>query len=171
MLGIISEFPGYQFIIAGVKTLPKDTYDRIIRGRDVKVITGSTYDLISHAKAAIVTSGTATLETGLLGVPQVVCYRMSFLTALLAWMFIRVENISLVNLVLGRKSVAELIQYRFNTRSLSKELRLILENEDNYKRIKSDYLEMINRLGESGASAKVAQLIIKKMFDTKPSKK
>lgn len=163
MLSILPEFPDYQFVIAGVNTLGEAFYQKFIGTLPVKVITGRTYDLISSSRAAIVTSGTATLETALLGTPQVVCYRMSFLTALLAWIVVRVENISLVNLVLGRRSVTELIQYRLNRKSLTQELRAILEDEKTDQRIRSDYTEMRHKLGDNGASAKAAALIVSKV--------
>jgi lipid-A-disaccharide synthase len=163
MLSIIPQFEQYQFVIAGVSSLDESFYQKFIKGSQIRIITGKTYDLLSHSKAAIVTSGTATLETALLGTPQVVCYKMSFITALLAWLVVRVENISLVNLVLGRRSVAELIQYRFTKKSLSRELKLILEDQQTHKRIQEDYHEMRIKLGEKGASAKAARLIISKL--------
>ena len=163
MLAIIPEFPGYQFVIAGVHSVGSKFYDRFISNAPVKVITGHTYDLLHSSRAAVVTSGTATLETGLIGTPQVVCYRMSFLTALLAWFVIKVEHISLVNLVLGRRAVAELIQYRFTRHSLSRELRIIIEDLPTRQRMHSDYQEMLVRLGEKGASAKAARLINEKL--------
>lgn len=163
MLRVIPEFPGYQFVIAGVHSIGDAFYRRLIRNEPVKVINGHTYDLLHASNAAIVTSGTATLETGLIGTPQVVCYRMSFLTALLAWFVVKVEHISLVNLVLGRRSVAELIQYRFTRQSLTKELRNIVEDVSTRQRIQNDYHEMLLRLGEKGASTKAAQLITEKL--------
>ena len=163
MLSILPEFPDYQFVIAGVNTLGETFYQEFIGTLSVNVITGHTYDLIGSSRAAIVTSGTATLETALLGTPQVVCYRMSFLTALLAWIVVRVENISLVNLVLDRRSVTELIQYRLNRKSLTQELNAILEDEKTDQRIRNDYNEMRHKLGDNGASAKAAALIVSKV--------
>ncbi|MBK7173569.1 MAG: lipid-A-disaccharide synthase [Bacteroidales bacterium] len=160
MLSIIPEFKEYQFVIAGVNSLGEGFYKKFTRDLPIKVITGKTYDLLHFSKAAIVTSGTATLETGLIGTPQVVCYRMSFITALLAWMLVKVEFISLVNLVLGKQAVKELIQYRFTKSALSKELHSILQDENKYSQMKSDYKEMKTKLGENGASAKAAKLIV-----------
>lgn len=163
MLSVIPQFEKYQFVIAGVNSLEESFYQKFIKGKQIRIITGKTYDLLKNSRAAIVTSGTATLETGLLGTPQVVCYRMSFLTALLAWIVVKVKYISLVNLVLGRGSVTELIQYRFTKNSLSRELRLLLDDTKTRDRIQEDYQEMRIKLGEKGASAKAAQLIISKI--------
>jgi lipid-A-disaccharide synthase len=160
MLSIVPQFEQYQFVITGVSSLENSFYQKFLGGRHIRIITGKTYDLLHNSVAAIVTSGTATLETGLLGIPQVVCYRMSFITALLAWIVVKVENISLVNLVIGRRSVAELIQYRFTKNSLGRELRLILEDEKTKQRIQDDYHEMKIKLGEKGASAKAARIIV-----------
>jgi len=163
MLSIVPNFEQYQFVIAGVSSLDESFYQKFQKGQKIRIITGNTYDLIHISDAAVVTSGTATLETALIGTPQVVCYRMSFLTALLAWIVVKVENISLVNLVLGRRSVAELIQYRFTKNSLSRELRLILDDPETKKRLQDDYHEMRIKLGEKGASAKAARLIVDKL--------
>lgn len=160
MLSIIPDFPQYQFVIAGVNSLGSKYYKQFTEKNDTRVIIGQTYNLLSYSDAALVTSGTATLETALLGTPQVVCYKMSFITALLAWMLIKVEFISLVNLVLGRKAVTELIQYKYNHHSVEKELRLILEDKKYRDRMIRDYAEMKIKLGEQGASAKAAKLIV-----------
>lgn len=160
MLSVKPEFPDHQFIIAGVGSLGEDYYKKFTGNSDTRVIIGHTYDLLLTSKAALVTSGTATLETGLLGTPQVVCYRMSFLTALLAWIVVKVEHISLVNLVLGRGSIKELIQYRFTRKSLSRELRKLLEDQPTIERIREDYKEMRIRLGDRGASMKAADIIV-----------
>lgn len=167
MLSIIPQFENYQFVIAGVNSLDESFYHKLLKGRKIRIITGKTYDLLHNSAAALVTSGTATLETALLGTPQVVCYRMSFLTAILAWIVVKVEFISLVNLVIGRGSVTELIQYRFTKNSLSRELRLILEDNKTKQRIQDDYHEMRIKLGEKGASAEAAQLIVSKLTLTK----
>jgi len=160
MLSVVPEFPGHQFIIAGVSSLGEDYYRKYTGNTGIRVVIGHTYDLLLNAKAAMVTSGTATLETGLLGTPQVVCYRMSFITALLAWIVIKVEHISLVNLVLGRGAIKELIQYRFTRKSLSNELRSLLENQTAIDRIRDDYKEMRVKLGNRGASMKAAEIIV-----------
>ena len=88
---------------------------------------------------------------------------MNFLTAFLAWMVVKVKNISLVNLVTGRRSVAELIQYNLTKSSLTREVRLLLEDQDTIKRMHEDYLEIRKKLGEKGASAKAARLIVSKL--------
>jgi lipid-A-disaccharide synthase len=163
MLSIVPQFEKYQFVIAGVGSLDPSFYQKFLNGQQIRIITGQTYDLLHASTAAVVTSGTATLETGLIGTPQVVCYRMNFLTALIAWIVVKVDNISLVNLVLGRRSVAELIQYRFTRKSLGRELRLILNDPKTRQRIIDDYQEMRVKLGEKGASAKAAQLIVSKL--------
>ena len=110
MVTVASSFPDYQFVVAGMGHIPAEQYDKVTGENPVRVITGKTYELLSVAEAALVTSGTATLEAALFNVPQVVCYRTSALTYSLAMRFIKVRFISLVNLIMDRKIVTELVQ-------------------------------------------------------------
>ena len=159
MLTVIDKFQGFEFVVAGVTSLPKEFYESICEGYNVKIIYGKTYLLLSNAKAAMVTSGTATLETALFGVPEVVCYKGSSLSFMLAKKLVKVDYISLVDLIMKKEIVKELIQKDFNSISLSTELSKILD-EKNSVEMKQQFAELKKMLGGAGASAKTAELMI-----------
>ncbi len=160
MLSVIPYFEGFQFVIAGASSINSEFYENIIRGYgNVRIIFGQTYDLLNNAKAALVTSGTATLETALFEVPEVVCYNAISLSYLIAKSFIKVRYISLVNLIMNRKVVAELIQQDFNTNNIKQELGKLLYDKEHLAKLSQDYKELKIILGGSGASRKTAQLI------------
>lgn len=159
MLSIVPHFAGYQFIVGGVSTVSSSLYSDIDEYQNVLLVKDSSYALLKSASAALVTSGTATLETALLGVPMVVCYRTSALTYLLARNFVKIKYISLVNLIMDRPVVKELIQGNLNTRSLQNALADILP-ESRRRQIQHDYEEMRKILGSGGASSRVASGII-----------
>jgi len=163
MLEICESFSDYQFVIAGVANLGENFYSKIIKNYPAKVVYGQTYDLLKVSRAAAVKSGTVTLETAMLGVPQVVCYRFSFITALIAWMVVHVKYISLVNLILDRKAVTELIQYKFTADTLSRELEKILPDGDARSRMLNDYKELRELVGLPGASDRAAALMVEKL--------
>jgi lipid-A-disaccharide synthase len=161
MLTVVPDFPEYEFVIAAAPAVPLDFYTTILSSTNsnaVKILQNQTYDLLQVTKAALVTSGTATLETGLFKVPQVVCYQGSLLTYWIAKRLVKIKYISLVNLILGRPLVKELIQKEFNKANLKQELQKIL---DDPSKIKTGYQELSNRLGNSGASAEAARLMVK----------
>lgn len=160
MLDMQKQFANYEFVIAGVSSLPKDFYETICKGSDVKIIYGKTYLLLSNATAAMVTSGTATLETALFDVPEVVCYKGSAISFMLAKKLVKVKYISLVNLIMDQEVVKELIQLDFNKEKLNAELQKIL-NPQFANEMKTKFTELKNKLGGIGASAKTADLIIK----------
>lgn len=166
MLQITERLPGYQFVVAGVPALGEKYYKKIIRDNPVVVVYGNTYDLLKISRAAAVKSGTVTLETAMLGVPQVVCYRFSLLSAVLAWMVVRVKYISLVNLILNRKAVTELIQFKFTGESLFQELEPLLSDGDARNRMLSDYKELITLVGPPGASDRAAAIISETLKNT-----
>jgi lipid-A-disaccharide synthase len=159
MLSVISAFPDYQFVIAGVDSIPLDFYQSVIGELQVELVFGQTHELLRSSAAALVTSGTATLETALLNVPEVVCYQGGTLSYMIARQLIKVKYISLVNLIMDRNVVKELIQNQLNTSTLRHELEIILNNEDEKRRIFSDYAELRHLLGDKGASKKAALLI------------
>jgi len=163
MLKITERFSDYQFVIAGVSTLGEKFYLKQIKNYPAKVVYGQTYDLLRVSRAAAVKSGTVTLETAMLGVPQVVCYRFSFITALIAWMVVHVKYISLVNLILDRKVVAELIQYKFTANTLSRELAPLLPDGEARSRMLKDYQELLTRVGPPGASDRAAALMVENL--------
>lgn len=161
MLEVVPHFPDLQFVIAGAPSIPLDYYDTILKShahaKGVKVIQNQTYNLLNEARAALVTSGTATLETGLFGVPQIVCYKGNPISYQIAKRLVNVKYISLVNLILDRPLVKELIQADLNTKNLVKELQLIIEDD---RQIKAGYAELREKLGHAGASQRTAQLIV-----------
>src|ERR1051325_396604 len=159
MLSMPVKFPGYQFVIAGAPSLPQEYYDGFISKSDVKIVFGKTYDLLSVSHAALVTSGTATLEAALFNVPEVVCYKGGRISYSIARMLVKVDFISLVNLVMEKEVVKELIQSDLTKENLVKELNSILKDETKILQIKNDYSELRQRLGGKGASAKTAHLI------------
>jgi len=164
MMSVIDFFPEYQFVIAGVDAVPEAFYQSVIGTRPVKLIFGQTHELLRSSVAALVTSGTATLETALLNVPEVVCYQGGYISYLIARQLIKVKYISLVNLIMDRVVVKELIQDQLTTNNLKRELDLILKNPVERERIFSDYTELRHLLGDKGASKKAAQLIHEYLF-------
>ncbi|HAO15339.1 MAG TPA: lipid-A-disaccharide synthase [Tenacibaculum sp.] len=159
MLSLINDFSDYKFVIAGAPSQSFGFYNAFINESDVSFISNKTYDLLSISYAALVTSGTATLETALFKVPQVVCYKASNLSYQIAKRIITLEYISLVNLVMEKKVVSELIQDEFTYKNLKQELELILDRKHREK-LFLDYFDLEQRLGGAGASDKTAKLII-----------
>ncbi len=159
MLSVIPSFPQYQFVIAGAPSLDRNFYNSFLVNHNVGFIVNKTYDLLSISHAALVTSGTATLETALFKVPQVVCYKGSWISYQIAKRLITLKYISLVNLIMDREVVTELIQNRLTTKNLSAELTKILNGLARKEQLGA-YSELEKKLGGKGASEKVAALII-----------
>ncbi len=157
MLGIVDKYPGYNFVIAAVDTLPEKIYADITGNSPVRLVTGKTYELLSISEASVTVSGTATLETALFNVPQVVCYRGDFFSMLIAWLVIKVKYISLVNLIAGREVVKEILGYNVRPGIIDRELRPILSGGDRRQEILKGYEELREKLGPQGASARVAE--------------
>lgn len=159
MLGVVENFPTYQFVIAGAPSQEAAFYTPFIKKQNVHLILNKTYDLLSVSTAALVTSGTATLETALFKVPQVVCYKGSNISYQIAKRIITLKYISLVNLILDKEAVKELIQNDLTTKNLSNQLTKIL---DEYERARLflDYYDLEKKLGGRGASEKTARLIV-----------
>lgn len=160
MISVRGSFPGYQFVIAAAPSVQKDFYHEMVAGTDIRVVADQTYHLLDHAEAALVTSGTATLEAGLIGVPQVVCYRGNLLSYLIARRLVHVQYISLVNLICDRMVVPELIQQELNRENLETALRPILTPGDQRDQVIKGYAELKQRLGGRGASKRIARLMI-----------
>lgn len=158
MLGITNDFKEYQFVIAGAPSQDQEFYEQFIKSKQVHLVMNRTYEILGIATAALVTSGTATLETALFKVPEVVCYKGNFLSYQIAKRVINLDYISLVNLIMDREVVKELIQADFNKTNLRKELKKIL-SEDHRQKMFSDYYELEQKLGGKGASEKTAKLI------------
>jgi lipid-A-disaccharide synthase len=165
MLGVTKSFPEYQFVVAKAPSVEDDFYKPIIESYpNVSTAKNKTYDLLLQSSAALVTSGTATLETALFGVPEVVCYKGSAISYEIAKRVIKVKYISLVNLIMDRLVVKELIQHELTVENLEKELRLLLENENYIARLKSDYAELQSLLSHGGnASQKAAEIIVEQL--------
>ena len=163
MLKAASHFPDYQFVVAGVSSLDKSLYKKILGNSDVFLIENQTYELLQNSSAAVVTSGTATLETALLTVPEVVCYKATGFSYFLAKWMIKVKFISLVNLVMDKEVVKELIQGEMTEESIVKELELLLHNSKRQRKLLEDYEELKDRLGGAGASEKAAEAITEAM--------
>lgn len=162
MLSVIGHFSGYQFIIAGAPSLDKDFYAPFLKNPNVGFVENKTYELLSIAHAALVTSGTATLETALFKVPQVVCYKANWISYQIAKRIITLDYISLVNLIMKKEIVKELIQEELTSENLSKELHQIIDGQKRDTQL-SAYDELENMLGCSGANEKVANLIIENL--------
>ena len=159
MLSMVSDFDDYQFVIAGAPSQDLNFYQTIIKNKKVHFVRNKTHDLLSVSSAALVTSGTATLEAALFKVPQVVCYKGSWISYQIGRQLVKnIKYISLVNLIMDKEVVTELIQNNFNSRRLKEELQIIL-NEYERTKFFVNYYELEKKLGGKGASEKVAELI------------
>jgi lipid-A-disaccharide synthase len=167
MLEMQKNFPDHQFVVAAVSSVSSDFYRALAEQDPVVLITDQTYDLLRNSAAALVTSGTATLETALVGTPQIVCYKGNTFSFMIARMIVHVKYISLVNLIMNRKVIAELIQYEMNRENLVNELIKILPGGDSRDAILNDYDVLKQKLGGEGASAKAASLIIQYLNEKK----
>jgi len=158
MLTVVNTYPNHQFVIAAANTFSKQYYQSIMKENNVKLVFDETYGLLSNATAALVTSGTATLETALFKVPQVVCYKTNWLTYFLAKNLIKIKYLSLVNILMDKLVVKELIQKELNKNSIKEELDILLNDN---KEILTDYDKLIELLNKKGASKNAAQFILK----------
>jgi lipid-A-disaccharide synthase len=161
MLEVSKAFPSYQFIVAKAPGLDDIFYSSLLSSYvNVSAVSGKTYDLLMQAKAALVTSGTATLETALFSVPEAVCYKGSFLSYEIGRRLVKVKFISLVNLIMDKLVVKEFIQHDMNAKNLEHELHELLTNEQRISQLKKDYADLKNILSEKGnASVAAAHLI------------
>lgn len=158
MLSVIRHYPEYQFVIAGAPSVNPDIYLRYTENK-VPLLFNQTYPVLQQSVAAMVVSGTATLEAALLGAPLVVCYRGSFLSYQIAKRFIKVKYISLVNLIMGKEIVRELIQDDFNSRNLKGELDKLLHDDKYRNTMLAGMQDLRLSLGEPGASKRAAEKI------------
>lgn len=165
MLSITSDFPEYQFVIAGAPSQDLEFYEPFLKKNRIHIVMNQTYNLLDVAHAALVTSGTATLETALFKVPEVVCYKGGRISYEIAKRVINLDYISLVNLIMDKEVVKELIQTEFNTKTLKKALTEILE-EEKRKAIFDEYYKLEQKLGGVGASANTAKLIVNAIKST-----
>jgi lipid-A-disaccharide synthase len=159
MLSVVDNFQEYQFVIAGAPSQDFLFYKQFINKENISFISNKTYDLLSISTAALVTSGTATLETALFKVPQVVCYKGSNISYQIAKRIVNLNYISLVNLIMDKEVVKELIQGEFNTNNLAVELTNILDFSRREKMFNA-YYDLEQKLGGAGASKNTANLIV-----------
>ena len=160
MLKMVDKFSDFQFVIAGAPSQDLEFYKKIINKKEVSIVENKTYDLLSISFAALVTSGTATLETALFKVPEVVCYKGNEISYQIGKRLVKnIKYISLVNLILDKEAVTELIQGDFNEKRLEDELFKILDHKKREK-IFDNYYELEKKLGGKGASELTAELII-----------
>ena len=157
-IDVIKNFKSYQFVIAAVPSIKSKFYLSLLKNNNVNIIYNNTYNLLTHSKAALVASGTATLETALLKIPQLVCYKTSPISYFIAKRLVKLKYISLVNLILNKEVVKELIQKNCNVKKITKELKELLFKKNNS--IIKDYESLIKILGSNKASEKTSQLII-----------
>jgi lipid-A-disaccharide synthase len=161
----LPEYSDYKFIIAGAPSRSKEDYSTLLSGREdfVKIVFSETYAVVKHASAAVINSGTASLEAAIIGTPQVVCYSSSTLSFLIARQIIRSKYISLGNLILQRQAFKEFIQYYATGENILVEIRRILEDSSYRETMLSDYAEIRSALGGRGASERVASAMVKEL--------
>ena len=172
-LHALPQYAGYSFLVAGAPRRSEEDYAKYLGGRDyVQLVTGRTYDVLKFADAALVNSGTASLEAALIGTPQVVCWSTQFITAFLAKYALRVLDhirfISLGNLILDRQAFRELIQYDYTPEAATAEIRRLVEDEDYRRKMLDDYAEIRRKLGGGGASREVAKAMIEELRTPRP---
>ncbi|MDX9880910.1 MAG: lipid-A-disaccharide synthase [Prolixibacteraceae bacterium] len=165
MLEASKAFPAYQFVIAGAPNMEASFYEKFTGNYQVNLLWGKTYEMVQNSKAAMVASGTATLEVAILNTPQVVCYKMAggAFFHLLGLIFITLKWVSLVNIILDREAVKELLQVNFTKKKLVDEMNRILNEPAHYQRILDDYSELMQKLGSPGASRRAAEKIWEKL--------
>lgn len=162
MLSVVNNFKDYQFVIAGAPSKDREFYSEFLRGSNIALVENDTYNLLNNSQAALVTSGTATLETALFKVPEVVCYKGSSVSYQIAKRVIKVKYISLVNLIQDQEVVKELIQGDLTTENIRTELEKILSTEGR-TRMLNNYDSLIRNCGGVGASENVAKLVLKEI--------
>jgi lipid-A-disaccharide synthase len=161
MLSVLPAFREYQFVVAAVSNLNQSYYENFNRDPNIKIVYDQTYDLLANSQAALVTSGTATLETALFDVPQVVCYTTSLISYWIGRAVIKVPYISLVNLIADKPVVTELIQNSLTGRNIISELKKILFDKTFIHKQKAGYREIREKLGEANSAARAAELMVK----------
>ena len=170
MARLAQRFDGWQFVVAGVPWLDRALYEEAAAGSGIRYVCDQTYEVLLAAEAAVVTSGTATLETALLGTPEVVVYRLPAIEYRCMPLVVRCPWISLVNLNLGRESVAEVLQSNLDTTRAERELRAILPGGEKRERMLADFRELRTVIGGPGASDRVAARMVALLRAGKPEK-
>lgn len=165
MMKMVTHFPDYQFVIAGAPSMKAEDYAPYTNNQNIPIIYGQTYRLLQQSTAALVTSGTATLETAILKIPQVVCYsgEGGAFYYFIFKTFVKVKYISLVNLIMNEEVVTELLMQKLNEKNLQNELTLILYNQRKREKMLRNYDEINKRLGEPGASDRFAGMMVNEL--------
>ncbi|HWK99914.1 MAG TPA: lipid-A-disaccharide synthase [Parapedobacter sp.] len=169
MANVSRMFPGHHCVVAGAPNFTRAFYEQYMEGLTLPIVFDATYDLLKHADAAVVTSGTATLETALLRIPQVVVYKANPISILIARMVIKVRFISLVNLITDMLAVRELIQKDCNADNIADELDLLINNQEYRDNILENYDLLMEKMGDPGASERTATLITSFLKETHDS--
>ena len=160
MIAISRNFPDYQFVVAAVPWIEKELYDKVLADTGVKFVCNRTYDALIYAEAAIVTSGTATLETALMNTPEIVLYHIPKLYEWLRPIVLKIPYISLVNINLGRECVREIVVNEIDVEAVSEELRSILEGGSKRAKMLADFAELQKMMGGEGSSLRTAKDIV-----------
>ncbi len=163
MVAISRNFPNYQFVVAAVPWLERELYEKILQGSGVKVVCNKTYDTLIYAEAAIVTSGTATLETALMNTPEIVLYHIPKIYEWLRPIVLKIPYISLVNINLGRECVREIVVNKIDVDAVSEELCSILEGGSARAKMLTDFAELQEMMGGEGSSHRTAKDIVKSL--------
>ena len=162
MLDLVDKYPDYQFVVSVAPTLDLDFVQEVAGSKDVKYVVNKTYDLLSHAYAGLITSGTATLETAVFKLPQVVCYKGNAASFQIAKRIVNIKYISLVNLILDKEVVTELIQNDLTSENLKIELDKLLD-KSHRAILEKEYQNLEDILGGSGASERIAKTMVEKL--------
>ncbi|HEY5510379.1 MAG TPA: lipid-A-disaccharide synthase [Prolixibacteraceae bacterium] len=162
LVKVVALFPEYQFVVAGAPSISPELYRKYMPAKNIKVIFGKTYELLQQSKAAMVASGTATLETAVIQVPQVVCYimEMGWLMSLLRKVFLKVQWISLVNLIMNKEIVKEFFQENCTPDAVAGELKRILDEPDYRENMLQNYRLMLEKLGPPGCADRAAEEMV-----------
>jgi lipid-A-disaccharide synthase len=166
MLEVTKDFKNYEFVVAGTTNIPKSHYNALEKN-NIKVVFNQTYELMSYAEAGVIKSGTSTLESALFKLPQVVCYKTGGLSFAIGKRLVNVKYISLVNLIMDKLIVKELIQQDFTSKNISAELKLVLNDVTYRNNMIHEYTELIKLLGGTGASSRIAKHLVKDASDKK----
>ena len=161
MAALSRRFPNRQFVVTGVEWIACEVYDKILNGSDVKVVYNQTYETLNIAEAAVVTSGTATLETALMGIPEMVLYHIPKLYEVLRPLVLKIPFVSLVNINLGREAVREIVVAKVDMEEAERELRSILVGGSKREKMLADFEELRTIIGGAGASERFAECIVK----------
>lgn len=163
-LSTMEDFPGYHYVIAASRQIPSSFYEKYSHEKNITIVYDAAYDILKIAEAGIIKSGTSTLEAALFKLPMLVCYRMTFLTALLSWMVVKIPYVSLPNLIAGREIVKELIQYKFTRKIAGKELFAILNDPVYRNKMLSDFDDLIDLTGKESPSMKAARAMVEYIY-------